>query len=120
MTVTSNAQADIELQDLLARFTHECAMNIEMLDGFFAALACAPEMTLPSEFFSEIWGGGEMPEQDAFDSDEQFERFTNLVMGLRGSVGVRLYDEEVFLPVLCTQDEHGNHTGNDWVSVSTR
>src|SRR6266403_1474182 len=33
------------------------AMNLEMLDGFFAALICGPDDVPPSEYLSEIWGG---------------------------------------------------------------
>jgi uncharacterized protein len=44
--------SDIEL-DRLADFLEEIgerAMNIEMLDGFLAALICGPSMVMPSEY----------------------------------------------------------------------
>ena len=31
------------------------AMNIEILDGYFAALICGPSMVLPNEYIPEIW-----------------------------------------------------------------
>lgn len=32
------------------------AMNIETLDGYFAALIAGPDMVMPSEYLSQIWG----------------------------------------------------------------
>ena len=32
------------------------AMNLEMLDGFFAALICGPDIVPPSEYLPEVWG----------------------------------------------------------------
>ena len=33
------------------------AMNIEELDGFFAALIAGPETVMPSEYYHHIFGG---------------------------------------------------------------
>jgi uncharacterized protein len=33
------------------------AMNVEMLEGFFAALVCCPDTVRPSEYLRVIWGG---------------------------------------------------------------
>ena len=46
-----------KLADVLKRFGDKRAMNLEMLDGFFAALICGPENVPPSEYLPEIWGG---------------------------------------------------------------
>jgi yecA family protein len=32
-------------------------MNVEQLDGFFAALIAGPETVMPSEYYSEVFGG---------------------------------------------------------------
>jgi uncharacterized protein len=43
----------------LAEVLQRCgghAMNVEMLDGFLAALICGPETVLPSEYLPKIWG----------------------------------------------------------------
>lgn len=34
-------------------------MPLEMLDGFFSALVCGPEMVMPSEYHTLVWGEGE-------------------------------------------------------------
>ena len=56
------------LADALNRFHGERAMNLEQLDGFFAALICGPDLVRPSEYLPEIWGGGEMADEEAFAS----------------------------------------------------
>jgi uncharacterized protein len=44
------------LNELLSRFAAKRAMNLEQLDGFFAALISGPDDVLPSEYLPEIWG----------------------------------------------------------------
>jgi len=50
---------DAEL-DRLGDFLKSCkggrAMNIEVLDGFFAALIAGPEIVMPSEYHWEVFG----------------------------------------------------------------
>jgi Uncharacterised protein family (UPF0149) len=52
----TDAELD-KLADVLKRFGDKRAMNLEMLDGFFAALICGPDDVPPSEYLREIWGG---------------------------------------------------------------
>ena len=51
---------DAEL-DRLGDFLKSCkggrAMNVEALDGFFAALIAGPETVMPSEYNREVFGG---------------------------------------------------------------
>ena len=51
---------DAEL-DRLEDFLKSCkggkAMNVEQLDGFFAALIAGPETVMPSEYSPEVFGG---------------------------------------------------------------
>jgi len=51
---------DAEL-DRLGDFLKGCkgggAMNVETLDGFFAALIAGPETVMPSEYNREVFGG---------------------------------------------------------------
>jgi uncharacterized protein len=55
--------------DRLGDFLKSCkggrAMNVEALDGFFAALIAGPEIVMPSEYYREIFGG-EMSEACEF------------------------------------------------------
>ena len=56
-----------KLTDVLKRYGDKRAMNLESLDGFFAALICGPETVLPSEYLPEIWGG-DMVNEPAFET----------------------------------------------------
>jgi uncharacterized protein len=73
---------DAEL-DRLGDFLKGCkggnAMNLEELDGFFAALIAAPEVVLPSEYNREVFGG-EMPEAVEFASLDEAQEILNLMM----------------------------------------
>jgi uncharacterized protein len=89
-------------------------MNLETLDGFFAALHCAPSMTAPSEYLPELWGGGEMSDDDAFESDAAFQEFIALVMAFWNDVGRRFEQEDVFLPLLLEDPDTDTAHGNDW------
>ena len=68
---TQNAPlTDAEL-DRLGDFLKGCkdgrAMNVEVLDGFFAALIAGPETVMPSEYYPEVFGG-EMSDTCEFGS----------------------------------------------------
>lgn len=52
----------------------ESILCVSELDGFFAALACAPDMVKPSQWLPAIWGGERlMPE---WESEKEFETFS--------------------------------------------
>ena len=117
----SQTLADTEfdqLNEFLARFRSERAMNLEMSDGFFAALHFAPQMSPPSAFLPELWGGGEMSDDEAF-SHQEHKEFMELVLRHWNDVLRRLSDDEVFLPVLYS-DEQECFTGNDWAQGFVR
>ncbi|MFL9998891.1 UPF0149 family protein [Paraburkholderia sediminicola] len=88
------------------------AMNIETLDGYFAALICGPDMVLPSEYLPQIWG-----EYFSFDSDDQASEITGLLMRHWNTIAAELrstLDEpNVYLPVLL-EGTDGVASGNDW------
>jgi hypothetical protein len=78
---------DAEL-DRLDDFLKSCkggkAMNLEELDGFFAALIVGPEPVMPSEYHREAFGGerGEMSEAVEFASLDEAQEILNLMMRL--------------------------------------
>ena len=110
----SEAEYD-ELDSCLERFQGEQAMNLEMLDGFFTALICSPEMTPPSVYLQEIWGGGEMADDEIFDTTDELQGFINLAMRHWNAVIKKLSEDEVFLPLLL-EDSDGVAKGNDWAT----
>ena len=101
------------LADTLNRFHGEGAMNLEQLDGFFAALICGPDRVHPSEYLPEIWGGSEMADEEAFASQQQLKDFLDLVMRHWNAIAETLQSGDVHLP-LVLEDEHGITHANDW------
>ncbi|OUS10072.1 hypothetical protein A9Q89_12070 [Gammaproteobacteria bacterium 53_120_T64] len=48
------------------------------LDGYFAAIACAPQMILPSLWMPSLWGGEEHSPE--WENSEDFQEFSELIM----------------------------------------
>ncbi len=73
---------DTEL-DRLGDFLEGCkggkAMNVEQLDGFFAALIAGPETVMPSEYNREVFGG-EMSETCEFSNLDEAKEILGLMM----------------------------------------
>src|SRR5665811_1598384 len=69
--------------DRLEEFLDQCnggqAMNIEELDGFFAALIIGPEVVSPSEYLPEIFGG-EMSDTAVFKDLDEANEILGLLM----------------------------------------
>src|SRR3954470_20266466 len=113
--MSASPLTDVEydrLAGVLDRFHSERALNLEQLDGFFAALICGPDHVPPSEYLPEIWGG-EMADEDAFSSQQQLKDFLDLVMRNWNVIANTLQSGDVFLPLLL-EDNHGTTPANDW------
>ena len=110
----SQALTDAEL-DRLTDFLYAIgspAMNIEMLDGYFAALICGPEMVLPSEYLPQIWG-----DDFSFDNDAEATEIMGLIMRHWNTISSALLhtlvEPDVYFTVLL-EDGDGIVHGNDW------
>jgi uncharacterized protein len=106
---------DAEL-DRLGAFLKSCkggrAMNVEQLDGFFAALITGPDMVMPSEYYREVFGG-EMSDVCEFGSLDEANEILGLMMRHWNTIAGTLFKGEVYGPILL-QDENGVAHGNDW------
>ncbi len=88
------------------------AMNMEELDGYFAALACSPNRVPMSRVLPGVWG-----EDFAFSDMQE----ANLILGLLmrhwnsivATLARTLEAPDCYLPVLL-EDEQGVARGNDW------
>ena len=99
------------LAAILLRFPGEDAMNIEEMDGFFAALICAPVTVPPSIYLSEIWGNGNAP----FDAASSVEEFINLAMRHWNFVARELRSPDLtFVPLLDAAEGEELPKGNRW------
>ena len=88
-----------KLADVLKRFGDKRAMNLEMLDGFFAALICGPDNVPPSEYLPEIWGG-DMVNEAAFPTKPILQEFISLVTRHWNATCDTLQSGDGFLPLL--------------------
>src|ERR1700756_142664 len=96
------------LDAVLSRFGSEYAMNnLDEIDGFFAALICSPDVAKPSEYLPEIWGGGEMADDEAFADRQELQDFVNLIFRHWNSMVRILQGNDVFAPLLFDDEEHG-------------
>jgi uncharacterized protein len=106
---------DAEL-DRLGDFLKSCkggkAMNLEELDGFFAALIAGPELVMPSEYNREVFGG-EMSEVMQFSGLDEAQEILNLMMRHWNKIASTLHKGEIHVPLIF-EDEKGELHGNDW------
>jgi len=104
-----------ELNGFLAQVDDGKIQNTEALDGFFAALACCPDLIMPSEYLPVIQRGGTEDGDLIFESLEEAQRFTMLVSRHWNYVNHQLSDGEVYLP-LVLENQRGEYGGNDWAN----
>jgi uncharacterized protein len=102
--------------DRLSEFLRQCkrgkAMNLEELDGFFAALIAGPEIVMPSEYYQHVFGGP-MDETCKFDSLDHVNAILGLLSRHWNTIAGTLYVNEVYLPLLL-EDDKGMAHANDW------
>jgi uncharacterized protein len=104
-------QAELDrLQELLDDCSGGTSMNIEELDGFFAALIAGPEVVMPSEYLPEVLGGAQARE---FKSLEEANEVLSLLMRHWNTIARTLHQGAVYIPVLW-EAEDGTCRGNDW------
>ena len=111
-TELSDREAQL-LNDFLGRVRGGAIPNIEALDGFFAALACCPDLVMPSEYMPIIQTGVTDDGDLDFESMEEAEQFIELVNRHWNYVNQQLASREVYLPLLF-EDETGRIQANHW------
>lgn len=93
-----------ELEIFLSSAPDKC-MTISALDGFLTAIACSPQLALPSQWLPVVWGDDGKPE---FESGKQLDRITELM--LRHQNGIRLSLENApgaFQPLAYMEEHDG-------------
>ena len=97
------------ISHFLDRYGHDDAvLDVSELDGFFAALACAPDTIMPSRWMPALWGGEQgMP---AWDDLDEARQFTELVMMHYNEV-MQAFLEDLYEPVFLERSAEGKtHT----------
>ncbi|MGA7525130.1 MAG: UPF0149 family protein [Acidobacteriaceae bacterium] len=106
----SGAEYD-RLAAILGRFSGGDAMDLEEMDGFFAALICGPVTIPPSVYLDEIWRDEEAPFAAIGDQEE----FLNLAMRHCNFIARALKSPDlVFIPRLAIEDGDEIPRGNRW------
>ena len=106
----SDAEYD-RLEAILRGLPGENVMNLEEMDGFFAALICGPVTVPPSAHLDEIWGGGPGP----FATEAEFREFLNLAMCHWNLIARSLASSDlVFIPRLVIEGDEAIPRGNRW------
>src|SRR5258708_18953885 len=85
-------------------------MNLEELDGFFAALISGPELVPPSKYLPKI-----CEDRTVFEDTSSAQEFLSLIMRHWNAIADTLNSGEVYLPLLL-EDESGIAHGNDWAN----
>lgn len=106
---------DSELETLgefLDQMAEDGAMDLEELDGFFAALHCCPELVPPSEYLPEILGEG-LENGEVISGIETAQLLMQLIMHHWNAVGDAFREGDTFIPLLL-EDEDGKADGHNW------
>ena len=106
---------DAELNGFLSRVIGGAIPNTEALDGFFAALACCPDLVLPSEYLPVLQSGETEDGDLVFEDMNEAQRFMELVNRHWNHVNHQLDREDIYLP-LVLEDSEGRFLGNDWAN----
>src|SRR3954464_6625283 len=81
---------DAELDELEAFLASDSVpqdcMDLEMLDGYLAAVVSGPESMQPSEWLPHVWSEGGKSSTPAFSGNDQAQRIMALI--LRHLVGI--------------------------------
>jgi uncharacterized protein len=100
------------LGEFLDQLEEYGAMDLEELDGFFAALHCCPEMVPPGEYLPEVIGDG-FENGEIFPNDDAIQMFLDLINHHWNEVGRAFTIGDFFIPLLLEDDE-GKTYGNNW------
>ena len=86
-TLPLNIDEIEELDDfMLSEDMPESAMDVSMLDGFFAAIVLHPQLIMPREYLPWVWDADEGRDEPAFASLDEANRILGLVMRHYNSV----------------------------------
>jgi ABC-type transporter Mla MlaB component len=96
------SKSELEALDvfLISGATPNACMNMEELDGFFAALICGPEMVMPSEYLPIVWGQENEEDGLVFESEAQAQQIFSLLTRHWNTIATTLDAGETYEPLL--------------------
>jgi uncharacterized protein len=100
-------EAELErLGTFLRALRNPGRLTLEGLDGLLCALVAGPDTVMPSEYLPVVWGG-EMADEDAFESEAAAVEVLELVMRHWNAIVDEYETERVYLPLLDSPDDKG-------------
>lgn len=84
----------------------ESILDVSELDGYFAAIACAPQVIVPSTWMPAIWGGEAFAPE--WQSQKDVEQFTHALFNFYNTVMGKL--QEGFYEPIFLQTPGGDHS----------
>lgn len=90
-------------------------MLLSSVDGFFAGLACSPELVLPGEWLPAIWGADGDENEAVFENVEQARHVTTLVMSHYNEV-LEALSAGSYVPIYDVDEASGEILWESWVS----
>jgi uncharacterized protein len=109
MTPDRARLSEVELERLaafLSGLKNKNALSLEGLDGFFCALVAGPDLVAPSEYLPVVWGG-ELPDENAFESEEAASALIMLLMRHWNAIIAEFETDGVYQPLFDDPDERG-------------
>ena len=91
----------------------DAILNVSELEGFFAALACSPDVIMPSRWLPHIWGGEDkMPD---WEDQKEIAEFHELLMQFNNDILDQLV-EGTFAPLFYEGEFQGRNVllVDDW------
>jgi uncharacterized protein len=123
-SVSLDVSSDDEIEELgymLDSFQSIEAMNLEMLNGFLAAISCVPREVPLEEYLYKVVGNESSDEELPFSNKEEADRFTYLLLNYRNNIEHLLrngnfnpYLEEVAENDQDDLDENDDSIGGNW------
>jgi uncharacterized protein len=106
------------LADILAALPDPKTMNLEELDGYFAAVVSSPDEMPLEEILAHVWGG-ELSDQETFADEVAMAEFVVLTLRHWHAVLRRLEADDEFVPLLL-ENEAEDTRGHDWANGFVR
>ncbi len=96
---------------LTSRQVPPSTMSLEMLDGYFTALAIGPAIVPPDEYLAAIWGDDD-GETCTWDSEEQATEVMALFVRHWNAIAMRAQADALHRPLLADYDD--DESGSEW------
>ena len=103
---------DLEKLDeyLSSERSPENSMSVSDLDGFITGTVCSPDLILPSEWMSKVWGTNSPAVEDVDDHAEA----TKAIIERYNEIAVMLNDEPSVIEPVFWQAPEGHTIAMDW------